>query len=244
MRYRDHLQDIKIQAKKAENSLYLKRVEERRSEFYSDIPDALEDTKPFYFVFDVETNGLPDYFDAPVEDLVNWPHPLSVAYLILTEELELVRKGYYLLNQDCKLESEALEINGLSEAILKERGKDPKEVHGSIFKEMKECKRIVGHNLEFDIPILQADFIRHIDTKVFRKRKICTMKKSTALVAIPRAYGNGYKWPKLSELVASCFFLDEVTEGFEFEEAHDALWDATATAKCFIYLVKHNEITV
>jgi DNA polymerase-3 subunit alpha len=218
-------------------------IQKRKQQFYDDIEEAVEDNQPYYFVFDIETNGLPNYYDAPPEDLSNWPQPLSIGFLILNENLQLIRKKYYILKQDCELDEEALSINGLSKDLIEERGQNPELIYDEIFLELKSCKRIVAHNIEFDLTILHSDFIRKgKKTTVFKKAKFCTMKKSTTFVAIPRMYGNGYKWPKLGELVSACFFLDETTEGFEFEEAHDALWDAEATAKCFIYLLQYEDM--
>jgi len=218
-------------------------IQKRKQQFYDDIEEAIEDNQPYYFIFDVETNGLPNYYEAPPEDVSNWPHPLSIGFLILNQNLKLIRKKYYILKQDCILDEEALIINGLTKEIIEERGQDPYLIYDEIFLELKSCKRIVAHNIEFDLTILHSDFIRkEKKTTVFKKAKFCTMKKSTTFVGIPRMYGNGYKWPKLGELVAACFFLDETPEGFEFDEAHDALWDAEATTKCFIHLLQNEEM--
>ncbi len=244
-RNQDKVHAKKIEAAQQRKEEYQQMILRRKQEFYEDIPEATDDLVPFYFVFDVETNGLPDFYDAPPDDLENWPHPLSLGYVTLNENLELVKKRYFILDQECELDEEATSVHGLTKDIIKSKGKNPSEVYDEVFLDMKTSKKLVAHNMAFDLSVLQADFLRKGKNKsVFRKGKVCTMKKSTSIVAIPRPYGKGYKWPKLGELIASCFFLDQDSEGFEFEEAHDALWDAEATAKCFKHLIKNKEISI
>jgi DNA polymerase III subunit alpha len=218
-------------------------AQKRKQEFYNEIEAAFDEKIPHYFVFDIETNGLPDYYDAPPEETANWPHPLSIGFVVLNENLQLIRKKYFVLKQDCEIDEEALSINGLSKELIDQHGQDPNKVYDEISLELKSCKKIIAHNIEFDLTILHADFIRKgKKTTIFKKAKFCTMKKTTEFVGIPRLYGSGYKWPKLSELIAACFFIGERVDGFKFEEAHDALWDAEATAKCFIYLLKNEYV--
>lgn len=67
--------------------------------------------------------------------------------------------------------------------------------------------------------------------------KICTMKESTAYCKIPNKpdkngrVRGGAKWPTLQELHSKLF-------GSEFEAAHDAMADITATKDCFFELVR------
>jgi len=61
------------------------------------------------------------------------------------------------------------------------------------------------------------------------------MLKTTSLCKLPNKYGNGYKWPKLSEL--HNFLFNE-----DFADAHDALGDIRATIKCFFELKRLNKL--
>jgi len=65
----------------------------------------------------------------------------------------------------------------------------------------------------------------------FTAKKICTMNKTTKFCNIPKAKGNGAKWPTLTELHKTLF-------GVEFEGSHDAGNDVDACAKCFFECVK------
>jgi DNA polymerase III subunit epsilon len=89
---------------------------------------------------------------------------------------------------------------------------------------------LVAHNMSFDEKIVGSEFLRNgFQNSIPPMPKICTMQSTTNYCKINGNYG--YKWPKLSELHYKLF-------GFEFEEAHNAMVDINATAKCFWELKK------
>ena len=95
---------------------------------------------------------------------------------------------------------------------------------------MNRSKKLVAHNMQFDEKIVGAEFIRNnIKNSLPSKERICTMLKSKEFCAIPGSYG--LKWPTLSELHTKLF-------GRDFDNAHDAYSDITATANCFWELKK------
>lgn len=64
-------------------------------------------------------------------------------------------------------------------------------------------------------------------------RSLDTMVAATDYCKIPGVYG--YKWPKLIELHRKLF-------GCDFEDAHDAMADITATKKCFFEMKRRRLI--
>jgi DNA polymerase III subunit epsilon len=70
---------------------------------------------------------------------------------------------------------------------------------------------------------------------ILAKNKICTMQATTDFCKIQGPYG--YKWPSLPELH---FKLFRET----FDEAHDAMVDINATARCFWELRKLGKIAM
>lgn len=83
----------------------------------------------------------------------------------------------------------------------------------------------MAHNMSFDEKIIGSEFLRNgFQNAIPMKQKICTMQSTIDFCVIPGYYGN--KWPKLSELHTKLFVYD-------FEEAHNAMVDINATAKCF-----------
>jgi len=88
----------------------------------------------------------------------------------------------------------------------------------------------IAHNIAFDSKILRAEMIRLGMIYEFSSKKICTMTSSTTFCKLPNPNGRkGYKWPKLIELY-DVLFKEEMVD------AHDAMGDVTALAKCFFAL--------
>jgi DNA polymerase III epsilon subunit-like protein len=83
--------------------------------------------------------------------------------------------------------------------------------------------------MNFDRPILLAEFIRaDLPNSFAGLPTFCTMASTTELCRIPRS-GGGYKWPTLDELHRHLF-------GAGVCGAHDAGADVLSCAKCFFKL--------
>ena len=98
-----------------------------------------------------------------------------------------------------------------------------------------EAELLVAHNIDFDRRIVNYEFKL---ANVFPLQGIpnfCTMKSTIEFCGLPGKYG--FKWPKLEELHQKLF-------GCKFENAHDALADITATAKCFFELQNKGIINI
>src|SRR5690606_26610148 len=96
--------------------------------------------------------------------------------------------------------------------------------------DLQRCEYLVAHNMSFDMNVVGAEMIRLGVTSPKKLEKICTMKTSTSFCGLPRN-----KWPKLEELHEKLF-------GEKFEDAHDALADVRACARCFFELLNRKVI--
>jgi len=104
-------------------------------------------------------------------------------------------------------------------------GKPLREVIDLILQDAGKAQCIVGHNISFDQKVVGAELCRlGIPDTISTAKSLCTMHAGTDYCKIPGYYG--YKWPKLQELYNKLF-------GYDFEDAHDAMADITATKKCF-----------
>ena len=96
--------------------------------------------------------------------------------------------------------------------------------------EIEDVDLLIAHNVDFDFPVLNCEFIRSsLKTKFSDIETLCTMKSTTSLCNIPGKYGP--KWPKLEELYNHLFNKN-------FQGAHRAINDVKACAECFIQLKK------
>lgn len=198
-------------------------------------------TEGQYLVIDTETTGLPqNRYDKP-ENLNNWPHIVQLAWILFDDEGKAIELKEYILKQKVRIPPSATEKHGITNTIMEEKGVDPKTVLTEFLEAIKRAKIIVAHNIDYDVPIIEAEFLRNGFEKQLKKvDKICTMKVGKNICKVPGAYDD-YKYPTLMELFKKCFY-DYATSFNPLYDKHNALMDAGLTAKCFFKLKELNKI--
>jgi DNA polymerase III epsilon subunit-like protein len=181
--------------------------------------------------FDTETTGLPRDWNAPVEKLDNWPRLVQLAWLLCDDSGKELEKRVHIIKPDgFTVPPEASRVHGITHEKAMNEGRDLYFVLEEFSEIIDEANLLVAHNMNFDEKIVGAEFLRSgISSGLFRTRRFCTMLSSIDFCRIPSGSGDGYKWPKLSELHIKLF-------GRDFEDAHDAMVDARACARCFFKL--------
>jgi len=190
-----------------------------------------------YLFFDCETNGKPLNYQAPMSDVDNWPRIAQIAWQTYDPEGELIWGNSEMIYPDgWVIPKEKFFIdNGMSTERCAADGLPIKDVLARLILDMNQADYIIAHNLAFDQPIVGAEMIR-LGMKADKKLKgICTMNLTTDFCKLPGKFAGKYKWPKLEELYKILF--DK-----EMENAHDALYDVSITAKCFFELLKRQII--
>ena len=179
-----------------------------------------------YLFFDTETTGLPKNYNAPSSDINNWPRVIQLSWII-TDQFQniLVKHNHIIKPNGFIIPNESVSVHGISTEYAKNCGENLNEILNSFESDIKTVKYIVGHNIDFDKKIIEAEFYR--ENKVLswdRTISLCTMKSSIDFCKLKNFYG--YRYPKLQELYNKLFDSD-------FENAHDAFSDISATVKCF-----------
>lgn len=179
-----------------------------------------------YLFFDTETTGLPKNWKAPVTNVANWPRMIQLAWILTDSEGEQIENSSCIIKpENFTIPYEAAKVHGITTDKANKEGVDLTDTLRHFNLLIEKADFIVAHNIKFDEKIIGAEFIRKgIDSKLFKKKRLCTMDASTDYCQIPGRYG--FKWPKLSELHIKLF-------GEDFENAHDASADINATEKCF-----------
>lgn len=181
-----------------------------------------------YLFFDTETTGLPKNWNAPAEDLDNWPRIIQFAFVLYNENRNVIYESCELIKPNgWTIPNEKFWIdNGYSTEKNEEKGVDIDEMLAMFQVCENNSKYRIAHNIAFDSKIVRAEFLRsYPNPPIFESKKICTMREGTQFCNLPRM-----KWPKLEELHDKLF-------SHGFENAHDALADVKATAKCFFAMV-------
>jgi DNA polymerase III epsilon subunit-like protein len=188
-----------------------------------------------YLFFDTETTGLPKNWKAPITDLNNWPRLVQLAYLLFDSDGNKISGGDFIIKPDGFIIPEFVSrIHGITHEKALNEGHQVSFVLNQFSEFIEQANWLVAHNMQFDEKIVGAEFLRNgMQNIIPAKNRICTMQSTTNFCAIPGPYGN--KWPKLSELHYKLFKTN-------FEEAHNAAVDITATARCFWELRKLGKI--
>jgi len=184
-----------------------------------------------YLFFDTETTGLPRNYKAPLTNSSNWPRLVQHAWIITDEAgAELEKHEYIIKPEDFTIPYQATKLHGITTEQANTEGILLEIVLREFVSALNEAEVLVAHNFNFDSKILGAEFVRKkMKSPLFNKPHICTMKSTTNFCNIPGPYG--YKWPTLTELHLKLF-------GTDFKEAHNAIVDVKACAKCFFQLKK------
>lgn len=183
-----------------------------------------------FLFFDTETTGLPKYYNAPLEALDNWPRLVQIAWAHFDENgKKLSGENHIIKPQGFVIPQPAANVHGITTELALKKGKALKPVLKKFAAATREAQIIVAHNISFDEMIIGAELLRtKVEHELFDTVRVCTMKEATDYCQIPGNYG--YKWPRLSELHIKLFNKN-------FKNAHDALADVEACAKCFFKML-------
>ncbi len=187
-----------------------------------------------YLIFDTETTGLPKNFNAPITDLDNWPRVIQLAWQLHDEMGNLIeQKDFIIKPEGFNIPFESEQIHGISTELALQEGRELKEVLSIFNESLKKAEFVVGHNINFDLNVTGAEYIRAgLKTPLLDKKKLNTATEITAnLCQLPGGRGGKFKIPKLGELYRHLF--DE-----DFVEAHNATADVEATARIFLELIR------
>jgi len=179
-----------------------------------------------YFIFDTETTGLPRDYDAPVTDLDNWPRLVQLAWQLHDNKGKLISQESFIVKPvNFTIPYNAEKVHGISTERALREGQDLATVLLHFREDILKSKYLIGHNIDFDIKVCEAEFLRtRVPFTLLDKASLDTKDLSTDFCAIAGGKGGKFKWPTLTELHHKLF-------GVAFEDAHDAAYDVAATAK-------------
>jgi len=170
-------------------------------------------------IFDTETTGLPLQKLSAEKQPGNWPHIVSISWVILdssTNEI-LSQQNFLVKPLNWRVPLDATAIHGISHDLAEKTGKDLAYVMSVFLAE--EYDALVAHNIEFDMNVLvhAIKWDLQMSLPLFPKQ-ICTMKLSTNICKIPGKFGC--KYPKLKELYFHAFHK------YPFEaKLHNSMYD-------------------
>jgi DNA polymerase III subunit epsilon len=184
-----------------------------------------------YLFFDTETTGIPRNYKAPVTDLANWPRVVQLAFLQTDAAGMVLAAEEFVIKPDgFTIPADAAKIHGITTEHALKHGVPMQTALTEFLACLQSSKTLVAHNIAYDENVLGAEFLRaKLPNPLPKINRICTMQSTTNFCALPGPYG--FKWPTLAQLHQKLFQHD-------FKDAHSALADVQACAKCFFQLQK------
>lgn len=180
-------------------------------------------------IFDTETTGLIRPMETP---LAKQPKVIEIfARMVEGKKLKTVDEFHALYQPGEKLDPKIIEITKIDDDMLKGKPRWAK-LHEDAVKFFKKADRVAGHNLTFDMDMLNLETRRYLktaDRKVifpWPKKQLCTVEATEHLLG---------RRMKLSELHTHLFKE-------AFDGAHRAKADVDALHRCMIELTRLQEI--
>lgn len=185
-----------------------------------------------YLIFDTETTGLPQNYNAPLTDFDNWPRLVQIAWQLHDNTGKLLSAENLIVRPDgFTIPFNAEKVHGISTERALEEGWPLAEVLQRFNRDLEKTERLIAHNIEFDMAIVGCEYLReNIKTPFHEIEQFCTKIETVDFVAIPGGKGGKFKWPTLTELHEKLF-------GEPVQDAHDAAYDVAATARAFFGLL-------
>lgn len=151
-------------------------------------------------LFDTETTGLPKTRISAINGQDNWPHIVSISWIILDADTNtILKKASYIVRPNgWVISEESVAIHHITNEMAHLNGVPLSDVMYAFLNEEPDI--LVAHNANFDYNVLvnAIKWDLRMDPIILEKPVFCTMKSSKNICRIPSKYG--FKSPKLSEL--------------------------------------------
>jgi len=172
-------------------------------------------------IFDTETTGLPRLKIPAIKEPNNWPHIVSISWVILNTDTNKIDKqrSYIIKPLNWLIPEDSIKIHGITQERANTEGHDLAKVIGEFLAESYDV--LVAHNLDFDLNVLYnaIQWDLELPFKPLKKQMMCTMELSRDICKLKGNFSS-YKSPKLSELYEYTF-----KKSPEKDSLHNSLYD-------------------
>jgi DNA polymerase III epsilon subunit-like protein len=177
-----------------------------------------------YVVFDTETTGLPSTRARTVslKTLASWDTCRVVSFaMVVYNSDHTENSNYHAIIKPDGYTVGATEIHGITDEVANESGVDFLEAYYMFAHIFSVCEMVVGHNVSFDINVLESECLRR-GLVLPSFKSACTLKMARTMFMEPIN--------KLCVLYKKFF-------GEELDGAHDALVDARASGRLYAFMI-------
>ena len=141
---------------------------------------APDGATPRYLVVDTETVCyLHDTLDKTQLTSINTPLLASLSWLLLDDELRVVRSEDHLLLSGVPITGEATDYHQLTTEFVAGHGEAPQAVLELFLRDLESVQMLVGHSLAFHLAVLAHDLQHYqlLSDSLWSRRQFCTMRQ-------------------------------------------------------------------
>ena len=198
----------------------------------------------FNLILDTETTGLiiKDNNKIPhfkLIDKYNNSRIIQLSYQLIDNNGDLILKRNFYINNQIIIHNS--HIHGITNDFINQNGVLFNDIIHIFYDDLKKCKSIICHNINFDINILKSELYRYNYTEcleeIISKKHLCSMIILKDITKI-KDKCNKNKWPKLNEVY---YFLFNT---YDIPGIHNAEKDVEALVKCIKELKHRNLINM
>lgn len=175
-------------------------------------------------LFDLETTGL---LRPEIANISNQPRIIEICLFILDANNKIINKQTSLidpgLDEGVRISKEVTKNTNITAKMLRNKPKF-EDFCENLWLIIASCKRIVAHNVMFDVGVLDYEFQRYGKHIHSWPELICTVEHSECLFG---------KRPKMSELYTFC-----TDKPYKQSKLHRAEYDTELLYESYLHLLK------
>ena len=175
------------------------------------------------------------FFDTETARVNNAPRIIQMGWVLVDDNgVEFRSQCFIVCPDDFEIPVSFARSHRITTEVARRNGMKIGAVLDALAKDAAAADVLVAHNAHFDRSVVRDELFRAKRDDVFAGKDLyCTMRSSIHFCKINTR--RGYKWPTLQQLHIS--FFDTT-----FDNAHNALSDARACARCFFELRRRGAV--
>lgn len=121
---------------------------------------------------DTEVVGSVKTLDMPIEMSDFWPRIFQIGWIITDKESHVIKEKNYLIKPiGFVIPNETAIVHGVTNDVALKFGSNLKDVLLELHKDIQSSNAIIGHNIEYDLKVICAEFYRLNYIFVYNKKK-------------------------------------------------------------------------
>jgi len=179
-------------------------------------------------VVDTETTDKPPSIKLLKDTVDFWPFIVQISFILFDTSTFKYKEYDYIIKTSANIDNSS--IHGITKGMNSVQGFDFSDIYEIYKLCVNQADIVIGHNLSFDLNMIQAECYRKEITYVPPRITYCTMMSTTKICNLPQ-----HKWPKLEEL-HTCLFHEKA------HNLHNALQDCVICLRCYLKIMNNIDL--